>query len=305
MGGRDHTVNTASPHGAPVVSQALVFDLKGETLVGVLNAPAGPAQSTALVMVVGGPQVRVGSHRLFVRQARALAAQGHAVLRFDVRGMGDSTGQPAGFEQQDEDIAAAIAALQARRPEVQRVVLWGLCDGASASLLYLQRTQDPRIAGLVLLNPWVRSVQTLARAQVRHYYGQRLLQPGFWLKLLRGGVGLAALRGWWQNLQTARRSGALSHAANGARAMPFQQRMALGWQRFRGPLLLVLSSKDLTAQEFAGHASSDPHWRGALSHTSVTRVDLDDADHTFSTGDSAVRLLQLTCTWMQQHHTAG
>ena len=157
-----------------------LFHVGSDTLVGVLAAPVGPADATAVLVVVGGPQVRAGSHRHFVQLARHLAANGHAALRFDVRGMGDSSGAPAGFEHQHDDIAAAITQLQASRPEVRRVVLWGLCDGASAALLYVQRTRDPRIAGLVLLNPWVRSPQTLARATLSHYYAQRMLQPGFW-----------------------------------------------------------------------------------------------------------------------------
>ena len=45
--------------------------------------------ATAVLVVVGGPQVRAGSHRHFVQLARHLATHGHAVMRFDVRGMGD------------------------------------------------------------------------------------------------------------------------------------------------------------------------------------------------------------------------
>jgi hypothetical protein len=42
------------------------------------------------------------------------------------------------------------------------------------------------IAGLVLLNPWVRSEVSLAQTHIKHYYGQRLLQGEFWRKLLSG-----------------------------------------------------------------------------------------------------------------------
>ena len=97
--------------------------------------------------------------------ARALAAAGYPVLRFDVRGMGDSSGPLHDFLDQTPDVAAAIEAL-CREAGVQRVMLWGLCDGASAALLYLHERPDPRVAGLCLLNPWVRSAQSLARTQV-------------------------------------------------------------------------------------------------------------------------------------------
>lgn len=53
-------------------------------------------------------------------------------------------------------VAAAVEAMLRAAP-VRHAVLWGLCDGASASLLYMQATQDPRMTGPALLNPWVRS----------------------------------------------------------------------------------------------------------------------------------------------------
>ena len=286
-----------------VCETPLVFAVGDDALVGVLTAPGGPARDTAVLVVVGGPQVRAGSHRHFVQLARCLAAQGHAVLRFDVRGMGDSAGTPSGFEHLQDDIAAAVSELLRQRPEVQRVVLWGLCDGASAALLYLQQTRDARIGGLVLLNPWVRSPETLARATLRHYYVQRLLQPGFWRKLAGGSVGLAAVRGWWQNFQTARRQVRLARGSEGPPFMPFvpfAARMAEGWRGFSGPILLVLSGDDVTAHEFSGHASSDSHWRGALAMPQVQRVDLPTADHTFSSAETGPRVLALTLDWLRR-----
>jgi exosortase A-associated hydrolase 1 len=277
------------------VETPLLVPLQGETLVGLLATPGGPAADTALLVVVGGPQVRAGSHRLFVMVARTLAAQGYPVLRCDVRGMGDSSGTPAGFEHQHDDIAAAVTALLAQCPGVRRVVLWGLCDGASAALLYLQRTADPRIAGVALLNPWVRSPQTLARATLRHYYLQRMRQPGFWRKLLIGSVGPAAVRGWWRNYRTARQRLGLAAAA------PFAERMAQGWRACAGPLLLVLSGDDVTAQEFAEHAAGHPAWQGTLGEARLTRVDLPDADHTFSSTTLSQQLTDVTLDWLRLH----
>src|ERR1700760_457890 len=115
--------------------RVLTFDCQGDALVGVLSEPSAPRE-TGVVIVVGGPQYRAGSHRQFVLLARAIARQGFAVLRFDVRGMGDSAGSPRDFENIGEDVDAAIAALMQQVPAVRQVALWGLCDGASAALLH-------------------------------------------------------------------------------------------------------------------------------------------------------------------------
>jgi exosortase A-associated hydrolase 1 len=274
--------------------QALVFDCGGEQLFGVLARPEQPHDIGVLV-VVGGPQYRVGSHRQFVALARALAAGGYPVLRFDYRGMGDSSGAMRSFETIDDDIDAAVAELRARLPAVRRVVLWGLCDGASAALLYCARRPSSNVAGLCLLNPWVRSAEGLARTQIKHYYGQRLLQPAFWSKLLRGGVAPGALREWLHNWRVARTGRQVA-------ATTFQQRMAQGWREFGGGILLLLSGNDYTAREFVDHSSTDNAWAGLLAQPNVQRHDLPGADHTCSGAQDRMRVQQTTLNWLDALH---
>jgi exosortase A-associated hydrolase 1 len=273
-----------------ITERALLFDCEGSSLVGVLAEPAGAAHETGVLIVVGGPQVRAGSHRQFVALARAAANAGFPALRFDVRGMGDSEGEPRDFTAIEADIAAAIGALQSACPGLRRIVLWGLCDAASASLMYWQARRDPRVAALALANPWVRSEHSAARAQVRHYYRDRLLQGAFWRKLLTGGVGAAAVTGL---AQAVRRSRAVASAAASAPSAikagvtpkdgaDFRLQMAQAWGGFPGPILLLLSGRDYTAKEFIDTTVSEAAWRGALARRELTRVDLPDADHTFS-----------------------
>lgn len=284
--------------------EAFVFDCAGASLVGILSKPAqGRAQPSAVLVVVGGPQYRAGSHRLFTQLARGLAEAGYATLRFDVRGMGDSAGEPRPFDALSPDIAAAMDALQARLPHIDDVVLWGLCDGASAALLYVDEVADARVSGLVLLNPWVRSAVSLARTQVQHYYRQRLMDPAFWGKLLRGGVGLAALREWHDKRQLARRGDAVDALPKAS----FQQRMARAWLHFDKPMLLQLAARDETAQEFLLHSGTDPAWRGAMERSALTCCTLPDADHTFSTPEHAQQVIAETMDWLRCRHgaTAG
>jgi len=274
----------------------LAFACGADTAVGVLGL-GHPAARTAVVIVVGGPQYRAGSHRQFVALARRIADAGWPVLRFDVRGMGDSSGAHRSFDDLDDDIQAAIGAVQRARPAVDRIVLWGLCDGASAALLYVQRRADARVAGLALLNPWVRSDASLARTHVRHYYLQRLMEPSFWAKLLQGGVGrraLGDLLGSLHKLLPGRPSGQPAlHLA-----MPFQQRMVLGWAGFRGDILLLISENDLTAHEFVDATRSDPHWRQALRRKPARTVQLPGADHTCSDPVAARAAETATLEWL-------
>ncbi|MGC3984921.1 MAG: hydrolase 1, exosortase A system-associated [Pseudorhodoferax sp.] len=273
---------------------AVSFACGDETLQGVLaTPPTGAAQRTVgVLIVVGGPQVRVGSHRQFVALARRLAAQGYASLRFDVRGMGDSTGGPRSFEDLQDDIAAGIETLLAT-PHVERVALWGLCDAASASLLYMDATGDTRVAGVALLNPWVRSAQSLAQTHVKHYYRQRLLQGAFWRKLLQGGVGLQALRDLATSLARLRRPPPAAQRT-------FQQRMASGWLQCGPRLLVLLSDTDWTAREFEEQFNTGADWVRARQHKNVAWHGIADADHTLSGAAARTAAEDLTLAWLRE-----
>ncbi len=275
--------------------RALTYTCVGEPVVGVICEPQCPAQ-TGVVILVGGPQYRAGSHRQFVLLARRLADAGFAVLRFDFRGMGDSHGHQRTFENLDDDIAAAITTLGAEVPEVKRVVLWGLRDGASASLLYSDSRADPRVAGLALVNPWVRSEASLARTHVKHYYRQRLLQRAFWAKLLAGDVAVGALASLWRNVRSTLARSPSSRAGGAVRT--YQHRMAEGCSKFCGPKLLVLSANDLTAQEFRGALATDPAWRRASAAGPIEQVELQGADHTMSDPLSQRELEEVTAAWL-------
>jgi exosortase A-associated hydrolase 1 len=244
-------------------------------LIGILHRATGGQAEVAVLIVVGGPQYRVGSHRQFVESAKAIAAAGMPVLRFDYRGMGDGEGEYAGFENVAADIRAAIDALDAACRPQRGVVLLGLCDAASAVLMYC--CADPRIAGLVLMNPWVRTEQSQAAVVVRRYYVARLLQADFWRKLIRGGFDFAgSARALFGNVVRA------AKRPVGTGSGHFIEAMREGLARFPGPVLIVQSGRDLTADEFRALSRNDAGWRRGIARGGVEVVDMPDADHTFS-----------------------
>lgn len=279
---------------------ATTFACAGETLVGILTNPE-TAGSTGIIIIVGGPQYRVGSHRQFVHLARALAAAGYPVLRFDYRGMGDSTGEQRDFQEVSADIDSAITQLQHVCPSVVKVVLWGLCDAASAALLYCHEHQPPTVTGLCLVNPWVRSTASLARTRVKHYYVKRLGQKEFWLKLLSGKIAASALSHLWQNIQQARSSPGQASAGTTVSSLPFQTRMAKAWDNFGGGILLLLSDDDYTAKEFLEFAKADEAWCRAFYHERLVRLELPGADHTFSRDESRRLAEKRTSNWLDNN----
>ncbi|UCV17306.1 hydrolase 1, exosortase A system-associated [Ferribacterium limneticum] len=274
---------------------AIVFSCSGESLVGILAQPA-VANKTGVLIVVGGPQYRVGSHRQFLLLSRALAAQGYPVMRFDYRGMGDSTGDLRGFEHISVDIGAAINSFLESSPGVERVVLWGLCDAASASLLYLDATSDQRVAGLILLNPWVRSEASLAKTHVKHYYGQRLFQADFWKKLLSGHLNIGRALA-----ELSSKIGLATTQVNAKPVAVFQERMERSLKNFNGQVLLILSSNDYTAKEFLEYAAYSEVWCGFLCSGSLTRHDTAGADHTFSSQYWRETVENATVHWLMRY----
>jgi exosortase A-associated hydrolase 1 len=280
---------------------AMTFDCAGEQLVAIISEPQAKTR-LGVIVVVGGPQYRVGSHRQFVLLARRLANDGIPVMRFDFRGMGDSSGATQTFEDIIPDIAAAINAFVAAHPSLDRIVLWGLCDAASAALLYCAATGDARVAGIVLLNPWIRSEKSLATTHIKHYYAQRLLDRDFWRKLSRGAVDIAgALRSLAQTILAAR-SKQQGEVSGGQAA--FQDRMAISMERFAGPILIILSGRDLTAKEFLEYTKATPRWNGLTMRSNIERRDLPHADHTFSSAAWRHDVEAHTLDWLKRSFPA-
>lgn len=272
---------------------AFLFECEGDELVGIISAPAGETAGVGVLVVVGGPQYRVGSHRQFVLLARHLAEAGIACMRFDYRGMGDGTGEARDFESVGADIRAAVDVFCERMPAVERVVLWGLCDGATASCFHAQN--DSRIAGLMLLNPWVKTAAGEARTYLKHYYLRRLVDAGFWKKLFAGNVSVGkSLDGVMKAARTANGKDASGPAQSAANA-DLPQRMAAALIRARKPFRVLLSGRDYVAREFEQAVAAGGAWTELPAAGNPER--LEEADHTFSSAAWRTAVARLTADW--------
>lgn len=271
-----------------IKEKAFFFKCEGDELLGLVSEPQSPVSDIGVLIIVGGPQYRVGSHRQFVLLARHLAAQGIACMRFDYRGMGDADGVQRDFENVNQDIQAAIDAFFNHAQSVKRIVLWGLCDGASAACFYAPL--DQRVAGLVLLNPWVKTVQGEARTYLRHYYLKRLLDPSFWKKLLSGRVSIGRTIG-----EVADTAKAASTSSNKTAVQSLAERMGQSLSSANLPFHLILSGNDYVAREFESVMSKEP-WRQLLEKTSPSRIEA--ADHTFSRASWRDEVAEISLSWI-------
>jgi exosortase A-associated hydrolase 1 len=198
----------------------------------------------------------------------------------------------------DEDIRAAVDLLMAKCPELENVVLWGLCDGASAALMHAP--SDPRVSGVVAVNPWVRSEATLAQARVSHYYHRRLFDRELWRKLRSGefawrrSLGDLAATVW----RVLRARFSMKRRAAAEAPASFQQRMAIGWKHLAGKVLFVLSGNDITAAEFLHYARNESSWQPFPQGDADMLRFIDDADHTFSRAAWNTRLIEHTVQWL-------
>jgi exosortase A-associated hydrolase 1 len=261
--------------------QAISFDCDGMQLNGILHpGTADVTAKTGVLIVVGGPQYRVGSHRQFVHLARSLASNGVPVMRFDVTGMGDSDGEKRAFYQLNSDIRAAIDIFMAHLVELDGVVLWGLCDGASAALIYAP--PDCRVKGLVLVNPWLENSEARAKTYLFNYYLRRLLCRSFWGKLISGQIDISKSTSELTSFFNTVASGVESSASKENITASYQSQMLAAFQELRVPLRWVFSGNDLTAKEFENFYHANKYWQKFAKSKSLSCKRLPEADHTFS-----------------------
>jgi uncharacterized protein len=139
----------------------------GVTLAGTLTLPKGDGPFPAVLLIAGsGPQDRdetIANHRPFLLLADTLTRKGVATLRYDKRGVGQSTGNLDAATTMDlaVDAEAALAFLKSRKEiDTARIGLLGHSEGAIIAPYLAGHSQE--VGWLVLLAaPATTGEQTL------------------------------------------------------------------------------------------------------------------------------------------------
>lgn len=168
------------------------------SLAGTLTLPSKEGVFPTVILITGsGPQNRdeeILGHKPFLVLADHLTRNGIGVLRYDDRGIGQSSGDFRAATTADfaKDVESAIDYLQTRREiDHKRIGLVGHSEGASVAAMVAARSQDPAfvvmlggpaIPGyeiLLMQNKLIREASGLAGGQVLDE-----------LALLKGGLDI-------------------------------------------------------------------------------------------------------------------
>jgi exosortase A-associated hydrolase 1 len=264
----------------------LSIDCRGAALGATLDEAGG---TTGVLMVTGGTQTRIGSHRMYERLAKRLAEAGFACLRYDRRGVGDSEGEDSDWRDSGPDIEAAATALRREAPQAKRLIGFGLCDGASALAFH---GAAAGLDGLILLNPWLVEAQagTPAPAAVKAHYRQRLTSFEGWKKLLSGSVSYRKLL-----------KGVTSLAASQPSSLAEEVAAALDTHKL--PVALILASRDGTAIAAEAEWAKPAYDRVRAANLPPQRIDSDS--HTFARSGDEDALAEAVLAALERLSSGG
>ena len=283
-------------------------------LFGILSEPAELSSTdrsweTVILMLNVGTNYRIGPNRLYVKMARACAARGFRTLRFDFAGIGDSrnatryTSARLYSKESTIEVQAAIDCLA--ELGCKRFILTGLCSGAYAA--FQSALADPRVGGLILLNPrrleWKVGETLQSAMQVSykstHYYKKALFDLDVYKRILFGQVDLRGIAGRMGMLMLAR---VKRLAARLSQSPPDEEDVLANAKLLCSQgkdLLLIMGAEDDGRDYIEFHFGvrgknmrNTPHFKMCV---------LEGADHTFSISSSQQTVISL----IQQHLEQG
>ncbi|EFM10736.1 PGAP1 family protein [Paenibacillus curdlanolyticus YK9] len=256
------------------MEKQLTLKHEGLHLTGTLHYPTGGTNSgkhPAIIICHGFVGSRIGVDRLFVKTARALAANGAYVLRFDYGGCGESDGDygELGLESMIAQTRTAIDYVTSMDTvDLQRVVLLGHSLGGATALLTSVR--DRRVKRLVLWSPVAYPFNDIVRIVGRSGYDEAIQAgstdyTGFTLKPV-----------FFESLQEHQ---------------PFQEA-----PRFGGDVLLVHGTSDDVIPADYSFLYQKVFW--TRGDGICDKEIIFQADHTYSTRKHQEEAIGVTTSWL-------
>ena len=271
-----------------------VFLDPGRRLFGILTEPVhliSPPRA-ALILVSSGAVPTVGPNRVYATLARRLAAEGIAVLRFDVAGIGDSDphpGEPANTvytRDAPSDVATAVSFVAARG--FSKIIAGGICAGGYHALKAV--VAGASLTGIAIINPltfhYVEDMPLAAQPHLTIVEARRhrrsIRSAAAWRKLLTGKVGVGRTLGFRANMA---QSWMMSHVRDALRHTRWRRADDVGYDfetlARRGVCLHFIFADDdpgpVLLADFGGSAARRLERAGSLKITTIT-----GADHTFT-----------------------
>jgi pimeloyl-ACP methyl ester carboxylesterase len=270
-----------------LIEQAVLLG-KQRSLVGVIAPALGTDLSDNPTIVILNTAIvhRVGHHRMFVTMSRALAQAGFSVLRFDFSGIGDS--EPRSdclppLESALADLTDVLDWLEKDRRS-SRVILVGLCSGADHAVLHARN--DPRVVGLVLIDPWIPPT---ARFYFE-YITKRLTRLRSWTNLISRPPRI-------HRLSVRKRPGAgsrpLSLSDLSVQYLEQSYHKAIG-HRIQ---ILAIFSDDAVWQSYP-EQMIDAFPKVSFG-SQLKREFLRESDHTFTREKDRAMLIELVVSWVK------
>ena len=305
--------------GARWQEEAVFFGAEAD-IFGILSKPemTQNRQDTGIVMVSGGNNSRSGINRNYTEWARGWAAEGFTVLRFDIRGLGDSPPRVAAERnllylestQQDLDDAVNRILLESG---IRRVVLIGLCAGAYQGMRLA--LNNPQVNGLVLLNPLrFHPVDTSAKAINTDGYLEDLIETipvSYYLHFLLNVNNWPELLAWRKMSLRIIWSGLARFVVSTRRLFGMLKSMQNAWSRnsVLGDMLRLMQQNTNVLVVYDASENILPYFKVALS-PGRTRlrssgkfilVEMGAADHIFSPLWSQERVFHIVSEYLEAY----
>lgn len=289
-----------------VMEEPVQFFCNNKRLYGILHVPDSVViPATIMIVLTGGPQVRIGGHRLYVQLSRFLCEHNIATFRFDYEGLGDSEGDFVGFQHAGPSLGAAIHFLHNKFKNEVNIIIWSLCDGAAAAALYAATNQE-HISGLVLCNPFVITEQGVARSNIKHYYSRRFFDKEFLYNLICFKLNFKrTINSLLQNIRDAQfftmnKSGVTTYNKN------FSPDLVIdSLQKLKKPIRIILSTDDIVAANFQDELKKNKAIKNDYKKNKIINYFIKGADHTFVDPSAKEKLFSLTLQALNEIESIG